>query len=225
VSSSEDDVTSDNLRVIKLGCRLSNIGFNEWQKIFELYNIWQNLKDYVGLAHYHRYLKFSEDINFVPDADELFENCEFVVKKPCFTTNLRKNYAVCHNVKDYDIMMNIIKERYPDYYETAKECEERGVIFDSNIMILKRKDFVNLCHFVFSVLFEYCKEVGINPGSDDDFLERVKSDEEGYSHIHPAGDKKYPQQARICAFLAERVSTFFIYKNFTMASLFDMTEE
>ena len=100
VTSSDCDVVSDKLDVIKLDCELSNVGFSEWQKIYEL---WKRggFKDYVGIAHYHRYLSFGPDVNYLPDIDELFEKwlCgRFLYESMRFVTvgEDKDNPTICH---------------------------------------------------------------------------------------------------------------------------------
>lgn len=216
VASSDCDVTSDKLEVIKLDCELSNIGFSEWQKIYEL---WKkgNLKDYVGIAHYHRYLSFGPDVNYLPDIDELFEKCDIVTKELTMVGNLRSNYANCHNINDYNLVMQILVEKYPEMLLAASQAEQAGIIVDSNIMILKKDDFNKLCEFVFGVLFEYCDRVGIDKTSDESFVSYMKAHIEGYMKKHLPDDNEYLQQARICSFLAERLVAMWIFANIDMS--------
>lgn len=212
VCSEDDDVSSDKLEVIKVKPTLSNIGWSEWQKIYEIYKGQVGpLKDYVGLAHYHRYLKFAEDVNYLPSPDELdniFGHVDIITKFPAVVQNLREQYEFCHNVKDFDIMMDIIRADFPDWYDIAINYTRRGLIFDSNIMILRKDNFLKMCDFVFSVLFKYCERVGIDRTSDESFVEYVKN-HEGYDKIHKE-NSKYNEQARICSYLAERLTIMFM---------------
>ena len=212
VCSSDCDIHSDALGIIKFDCELSNIGFSEWQKIYEIYkNRSCLLKDYVGLAHFHRYLEFTPDVNFIPYSyfPKIFEDFDILTKEPVEAMGgLREQYAFCHNVKDFDIMMDVIRTDFPDWYRIAVECEKNGLIFDSNIMILKRDDFMKMCDFVFPVLFKYCERVGIDRTSDESFIEHVNNNE-GYDKIHKP-NAEYNEQARICSYLAERLVVMFI---------------
>lgn len=225
VTSSDCDIKSDKLDVVKLDCRLSNIGFSEWQKIYEIWCNPDMLNKYVGIAHYHRYLKFSDDVNEVPDMDMIFNQVDVVMKVPTYVTNLRTQYAFCHNLEDYDIVMDIIKNQFPWYSESANIAEENGVMVDSNIMILRKDDFLEMCWFVFSILFLYCQKVGIDPCSDESFINYMKSNQGKYMKKHQPNDDEYLQQARICSYLAERiVAVFFTHKNWKMGTL-EIVEE
>ena len=225
VTSSDCDITNDNLEVLKFDCRLSNIGFSEWQKIYEVYKHPYLLKDYVGLANYHGYLRFSDDINFVPDVDELMRGVDVMTNMPLRLGNLRSQYEFCHNVEDYDAVMRIVKAIYPSYSEAIEIAEKAGVLISSNIMILRRKTFMDMCNFVFSILFVYCKLVGINPFSDDSFVEYVKKNQEKYEKKHLPDNDEYLQQTRICSYLAERlVMVFFTAKKLTLSAI-EMVEK
>ena len=226
VCSSDCDIHSDYLGIMSLDCRLSNIGFSEWQKIYEIYiNKRWMLKKYVGLAHFHRYLKFSDNVNFVPKMDDLFANCDCVVKKPSILGNLRDQYAAFHNVKDYDIAMDVIAEIHPDYVEAAKLAERAGILIDSNILILKTEDFIGLCDFVFSVLIGYCEKVGIDPTSDESFVSYMKAHQEDYAKKHLPDDDEYLQQARICSFLAERLVIIYLTQRKFILRMYELTEK
>lgn len=224
-SSDHDDIVSDKVPVVKLNCKLSNVGFSEWQKIFELFLMPNQLKDYVGLAHFHRFLKFSDDLNYIPDMDEEFKKADCITKKIAVTDGLRNQYAVCHNVEDYDLMTEIVKEKFPMYADAVEFASEKGFIIDSNIMILRREDFVLMCEFVFKVLFEYCRRVGINPSSDESFINYMKAHEEKYLKKHLPDDDEHLQQARICSFLAERLVIIYLTEKKYILKMYEMVEK
>lgn len=221
-SSDHDDVTNDTLKVLRLNCHLSNVGFSEWQKIFELFLQPNMLKDYVGIAHFHRFLKFSDDIDYVPDMDKEFEDADCLAKRVSIVKGLREQYAACHNVEDYDTMIEIIKKLRPEYTEAIEIAEKRGVLIDSNIMVLRRRDFLGMCEFVFTMLLEYCNAVGIDPNSDESFINYMKAHEEKYSKKHLPNDDEHLQQARICSFLAERLVIIYLTHRCFKLRMYDM---
>lgn len=227
VCSRDCDIHSDNLEVIKMDCELSNVGFSEWQKIYEMYKNQNMLNKYVGLAHYHRYLQFSDDVNYVPDEkyfDDVFLNYGIMTKEPLYLQNLRIQYGFCHNVKDYDIMMDIIKNDFPEWFETAEYCTNSGIMFDSNIMILRKNDFLGLCQFVFSVLFKYCERVGIDKTSDESFIKHMRNNIDDYKKKHKPDDDEYLEQARICSYLAERLVIMYITRCLGKIMILKMVE-
>ena len=224
-SSDHDDIVSDKVPVVKLNCKLSNVGFSEWQKIFELFLMPNQLKDYVGIAHFHRFLKFSDDLNYIPDMDEEFKHADLLTKRVAITDGLRHQYEVCHNVEDYDLMTEIVKEKFPEYADTIEFANKKGFIIDSNIMILRRTDFILMCEFVFKVLFEYCHRVGIDPSSDESFINYMKAHEEKYLKKHLPDDDEHLQQARICSFLAERLVIIYLTEKKYKLRMYEMVEK
>ena len=221
-----DNVSSDSLEVIKLDCELSNIGFSEWQKIYELYKQEQvKLNDYVGLAHYHRYLSFGDDVNFVPNMNYIFANSEILIKLPINVGNLRQQYANCHNVKDFDLSFEILRELHPECQNKISAIISDGIMFDSNIMILRKQDFISLCDFVFPILFEYCSRVGIDKTSDESFLQYKNKHITEYMKKHKSNDDNFDEQARICSYLAERLVAVFLFTNFDKFGILQMIEK
>lgn len=226
VCNKNDDISSDSLEVIKLDCELSNIGFSEWQKMYELYKQEQvKLNDYVGLAHYHRFLKFCDDVNIVPDIKQFFEKYDILDKPPVNLGNLREQYKRSHNVKDFDLAFDILKEMHPELHGKIDKVVNNGVLFDSNIMIMKKADFLSLCEFVFPVLFEYCKRVGIDRTSDESFFDYKNKHISEYMKFHKQGDYNFDEQARICSYLAERIATVFLFTNFNNIGILPMVEK
>jgi len=226
VCNKEDNVSSDKLDVIKLDCELSNIGFSEWQKIYELYKQKQvELNDYVGLAHYHRFLSFGDDVNNVPEMSEIFKKYDVLDKHPINVGNLRNQYSACHNVNDFDLAFGILKEMHPELNDKIDKVVNDGVMFDSNIMILRKNDFISLCDFVFPVLFEYCNRVGIDRTSDESFLEYKNKHIMDYMKMHKQDDYNFDEQARICSYLAERLVAVFLFTKFKNIGILPMVEK
>ena len=227
VCSENDDVVSDKLKVIKVPATLANDGWSEWQKIFEIFRgNAGKLKEYVGICHYHRYLNFGNDVNYVPNMNELFKDADVCVcNRVHVTGGLRQQYGACHCIEDYDICGEVIKDLYPDMYNTfVGESYFGKSMLAGNIIILKRDDFINLCNFMFDVLFEYCERVGIDDTSNESFHEHVKNNMDKYSKKHYIDDVNFEQQSRIPAFLSERLLTVWVMYTFKRIRLFEMIE-
>lgn len=211
----DEDITSDKLEVVKVPRMLANDGWSEWAKIYPLYRYPDRygLKDWVGLNHYHRFFGFAEEINFIPDVDEFVGDALCVTLPPLGVESIRGQYAFCHNVEDYDLCMDIAKNLFPDYADAIDKTAKLRQLIASNIILLRKDTFLNLCSFVFTTLFEWCRTVGINPESDDDFHKRVEDNIDSYTKMHNSKDYKYFQQARIPAFLSERLVTAWMVKH------------
>lgn len=61
------------------------------------------------------------------------------------------------HVKDFDLMLDIIDENYPEYSKIAHDFAEGHVMCFCNMYIMKKELFFKYSEFVFGVLKEFCK--------------------------------------------------------------------
>lgn len=142
-----------------------------------LYWAWKNLKrlypdvKYVGLYHYRRFFSFgrkkffgqitnkmSDEIkNYRVDGarvirileeGKIITGSEIIKPLP-----LNIDYCVAHVSDDYNIMCDVIKNDFPDYYNDFVSVMERGnSFFLANMFIMKYEDFEKYCEWIFAVL-------------------------------------------------------------------------
>lgn len=60
---------------------------------------------------------------------------------------------------EFDALFEIIKEKFPKYYDSAMEYRSDRSFRGYNCFIMKKEAFESLCEFVFGVLFEFEKKV------------------------------------------------------------------
>ena len=156
------------------------------------------LKDYVGTNHYRRYFEFFDDI---PDMDVIFKEHDAIL--PNFNLpyrSIREHYKLVHNENDLNVVLSIIEEFYPEYYDNAEKVIDMKHFVPCNIFIMRKGNFIEMCDFVFGVLERYDEIMGFE--TDLDVYNHVVNNLNKYH-----GDTTY--QSRIQAFLSERLS--FIY--------------
>jgi disulfide oxidoreductase YuzD len=163
------------------------------------------LKDYIGFCHYRKYWKFMDDI---PDMDEVFKECDLIAAKPRNgRSNMREEYKKFHNIDDLNIIEDIIEEKYPEYKSAFKSFLYGNIMFPYNMFIMKKNDFLNYCNFIEGILNEYVNVVG------HDIVKRIEDNKNKYlKDFYPNNTIDY--QYRIAGYLAERLTTVFIYHNF-----------
>lgn len=198
-----DSITSE-VEIIKIKPHISNIGFSEWSKFYEVYKR-EDLPDYIGLEHYRRILLLGKNINDIPDPEELFKDCDLIVGRVINVGNIRQQYANCHNVKDLDLCGDIIEKDFPEFKEAWKKVTNQGIFFICNNCVMKKEDFLEFCDFLFGVLFKFCERNGIDPSSDQSFYDYIDKDIQKYSKRHKPEDSTFREQARIGGFLSERL--------------------
>lgn len=115
-----------------------------------LYWMWKNTKgqDYIGLFHYRRQMAMG--------ATTLKQmlSYDMLLTPPTYLGVSVKDFFCRYFVLffDWKLMMEYIKEYDADYYETAQKYEKRQFYFSSNIFIMRREFFDEMCVFIFEVL-------------------------------------------------------------------------
>ena len=166
-----------------LGIQGDNTGDNISAKNYSyceltgLYWAWKNLKnvDYIGLAHYKRYLLFSQiDLtagknktvlqrNVIDPAEDL-RGYDILLPVPYRMSHSVANaYIFAHVIEDFFIMNRVILKKYP-------KCEDAMVryFYKSNKWIAYNMFFTSwglfdeYCHWLFSILFEVEKHVRLS---------------------------------------------------------------
>lgn len=218
VCGEKDNVVEEgnhlDVDVIHIKEEISNVGFSEWQKFYYIWKYkYNDLKKYVGLMHYRRFLDFGGDINDIPDMDEIFKKCNLVVGDVLYAKSMWGQYAFCHNIKDLESLRDLIYKEFPDYKEAFDVVMKGEKLMICNTCILKKEDFNNFCSFMFSVLFRWCHINGINIRDDKSFFDYIDKNIGDYSKKHKKEDETFREQARIPAFLSERLFTVWLTKN------------
>lgn len=140
-----------------------------------LYWAWKNLdSDYVGLVHYRRYFcvnkKLPKDVKGRIDKvlnseqlDEILNEKEVVLpkKRKYYIEDLYSHYKHTLYVEPLDITEQIIKERYPQYFEEFEKLHSRTSAHMFNMFIMKKEIFDNYCEWLFDILFELEKRVDV----------------------------------------------------------------
>ena len=153
--------------------------------------------DYYGLCHYRRYFslskkRYEQDIyaNLIEDyiskkniekyklndsdyLSELFKNFDVIVTEPYNVSHIAKNLREQYGAQKYlysehiDILLDIIKEKYPKYYHLAKEYIYSDELIPCCMFIMNKKLFNEYNEFVFDILFECEKRIEINQLSSE----------------------------------------------------------
>ena len=169
--------------------------------------VYDNIKlpKYIGFCHYRRYFSFMDN---VPDFDKIFSDYDVVVAKPISNEiSNRKQYELCHNIDDLNIIGGIVTEKYPEYSNAYETFLNGNTFIPYNMFIMKREDFINYAKFIFGVLDEYLKIVGT------DIKKRINENKDKYlKKNYPGNSIEY--QHRIGGYLAERLTNIFVISKF-----------
>lgn len=177
-----------------------------------IYWVWKNydVKDYVGFCHYRRYFQFLNDI---PDISK--EDCDIILLRPLFIDKtLYEHYDMYHNIKDLDLVIDIMKEMYGIPDDICNTLSNTNLFYARNMFIMSKEMFNEYCEFMFNILFEFQKRCNIY--TMNDVYKIIENDP---VYIKPAYHGKdfnwhLQHQARMGGFLAERfMNIYSVWKN------------
>lgn len=163
------------------------------------------LKKYVGFCHYRRYFSFLDGI---PNLDEIFNNYDCIVAKPIiFEQPVKYQYGILHNIEDLYIIGGIIADKYPDYANMWHNFINGKIFIPYNMFIMKQEDFQEYIKFVFNILDEYLRIVGVS------ISKRIYDNYEKYiKNFYPNDTVGY--QYRIGGYIGERLTNLFLMARF-----------
>ncbi|MCR5224135.1 MAG: DUF4422 domain-containing protein [Bacilli bacterium] len=142
-----------------------------------LYWIWKNYKASItGLVHYRRYFFLKSRYHTLDKILNEEEICDILnvydiilpKKLKVIEKNTRLQFSKYHNVSDYDVCRDVIKELYPEYLVSFDKISNARSFYAYNMMITNKKIFDSYCEWLFNILFEVEKKVDITNYSNYD---------------------------------------------------------
>lgn len=151
---------------------------DSYSEMSVMYWAWKNLKKlypdvkYVGLFHYRRFFSFHNvpftSFEVMPDSEiesyrinpqkviSILESGRIILNtKRNFPYSLMTQYCFCCVREDYITTKEVIKTKFPDYYNDFIAVMERNnKIFNYNMFVMKYEDFEKYCEWLFAVLAE-----------------------------------------------------------------------
>ncbi len=151
------------------------------------YWAWKNLDaDYYGFMHYRRYFSFDNGalkrnhMNFVEmpypnstameklhlsddELEALIGQYDVISAEPLEVGKIipvrtvYEFFEANHRTEDYDVLMSVISEKYPEFYATAEEYFKRTSGYFYNMYIMKKDLFFDYCEWLFDILAEHEK--------------------------------------------------------------------
>jgi hypothetical protein len=184
------------------------IGYAECSKMYYIWKLYKEGKlnsKYLGFTHYRRIFPFKDDI---PELDEMFKYYDVIVKsRYIFGVNVREQYNEGHVSHFLNVSLDIIREKFPEYYQYALNFLEKKYANLCNVFIMKKEDFIKWGEFIFGVLFEFDRRFNITTDEDIRNL-LIKEEKESNKSLN------IDYQSRLEAYLAERLSNFFYERHF-----------
>ncbi|MBR1571668.1 MAG: DUF4422 domain-containing protein [Lachnospiraceae bacterium] len=162
------------------GARRDDEGENISQKnpyyceLTGLYWAWKNLDaDAIGLVHYRRYfVNENKETLSSKEVEKLMDGCDVAVpaKRRYYIESLYSHYAHTLDGEHLDKAREIISRQYPEYLHACDEVYKRTWGYMFNMCIMRREYLDGYCTWLFDILSQLEKEIGI---LDDAFSARL----------------------------------------------------
>ncbi len=146
-----------------------------YSELTGLYWIWKNdfKSDFLGLCHYRRYF-LTKDNRLMTEKDylDILASYDVIVSRPhTGAYDYRTVYGRSHDIRNLDMTGDIIKELWPDYYETFQAVIHDTLCYVGNLFVAPRTLFCAYCQWLFPIFSVL--EARIDMSSYDDYHRRV----------------------------------------------------
>ena len=189
------------------GVSISNMNnmYDEWCGIYWLWKNydWSNT-EYVGLCQYRRYFEFLDNPKW-----EHLNGADINVgqERRNFKYNNAVDYKVCHNIDD---LSNLIKVFATEEKEATKLFLFSKTFFPSNLLILHKNDFFDLCAFAFGYIKKF--QITYNLLTFEQIQDNVRANLNKYPLKENNTELTIRYQSQMLAFLMERLTNIWIHK-------------
>ncbi len=140
-----------------------------------VYWVWKNIKtsDPVGICHYRRYFCTEEGrILTQKEYESILADYDLIASKLLkLNYSYYEGYASDYNIHDLEVTGKVIRQFYPDYYETFTRLVHGKGTYFGNMMVCKKELFDEYCEWLFDI-FEKA-EAQIDASGYDAYHKRV----------------------------------------------------
>lgn len=148
------------------------------------YWIWKNDKqsDVVGLCHYRRFLwindiksricrknftTIDDDVRHYLDTyklEDILKSYDIILPRPyAFSKdNIKSQFIFYHGQSNYDLMINSIKQLYPEYMVIVESAFNRRFEYFANLMITRKDIFDDYSKWLFAILQNIENNIDLN---------------------------------------------------------------
>lgn len=131
-----------------------------------VYWVWKNVMDadIIGICHYRRFfLDQDRKIMNQKQYNEILKKYDVMVSNRVEADkSYIEYYGEAHNAKDLLMVGEVIKEKYPDYYQYYEQAIQGNVYYYGNLMVTSRGIFQKYAKWLFDILFEVEKRIDIS---------------------------------------------------------------
>ncbi len=166
VGAALTDIQVANIRD-NVGENISERNVN-YSELTALYWIWRNVleqgcdKDYVGLAHYRRFLSLSDDDLLRLRANDIDAVLPFPMP---YEPDIEEHHKRYLSDTDWEALMRAMREIHPEDMDAIEAVLKQDYMCNYNIMLAKPEVLRDYCEWLFPVLFR-TEELSVPKGNE-----------------------------------------------------------
>lgn len=145
-----------------LNCYYSELTGHYW--------LWKNCKDvdYIGTCHYRRYLiNEQEKVLTKGEYENLLKDYDLVTTKRVILNNsYHYGFSANHNIKALDTAGEVIRDLYPEYYDTYLTLVHQNETYFGNMFVTSKALFDQYCEWLFTIFAEVEKRIDLDTNED-----------------------------------------------------------
>jgi len=154
-----DDVGEN---ISHLNCYYSELTGHYW--------LWKNCHDvdYIGTCHYRRYLiNEQEKVLTKQEYESLLKDYDLVTTKRVLLNNsYHYGFSANHNIEALDCTGEVIRDLYPEYYETFTRLVHENETYFGNMFVTSKGLFDEYCEWLFTIFAEVEKRIDLDTDED-----------------------------------------------------------
>lgn len=140
-----------------------------------VYWVWKNVHDikYVGVCHYRRYLISEGGKAYTSKQyEQILQQYDVMTTKLLELPNsYYYGFGAHHRIEALDITGEIIKEKYPDYYDTYIKLVHQNKTYFANMMVASKELYDEYAEWLFAILFALQERINLD--FEDDYHRRI----------------------------------------------------
>ena len=142
-----------------------------YSELTGLYWVWKNVTDteYVGTCHYRRYLIDEQEQIFTEQQfRKLLQSYDLITTRKVHLNNsYHYGFSANHNIVALDTTGEVIREMYPEYYDTYIRLVNGPDTYFGNMFVTSKERYDAYCSWLFSIFFEVQKRIDMDTDKDE----------------------------------------------------------
>lgn len=141
-----------------------------YSELTGFYWLWKNCKnlDYIGTCHYRRFLINRQGLVFTKaQLEVLLREYDLVTTKRVVLNNsYHYGFSANHNIHALDTTGEVIRDLYPEYYDTYLTLVHQNETYFGNMIITGKELFDEYCAWLFTIFAEVEKRINLDTDED-----------------------------------------------------------